>query len=185
MRPVEQSEKADSCRENFWNEIQFQTKQDRMRIFEEILFFKATYDTKTNKSLILCQLDPCGRKRARDSRTKKKRDEGWAVLFEATQRRQDELCVMWRNICIQIIPADVIICHETGHCPWTVPATPCRHVTCTCTLRNGRVSGGFFFAWKDFGRMFDNLFPACAFFLFFFKVGISSRTRISLFTPQD
>ena len=98
---------------------------------------------------------------------KKKKDEGWAVLFEATQRRQDELCVMWRNICIQIIPADVIICHETGHCPWTVPATPCRHVTCTCTLRNGRVSGGFFFAWKDFGRMFDNLFPACAFFFFF------------------
>ena len=46
---VEQSEKADSCRENFWNEIQYQTKQDRMRIFEEILFFKATYGTKTNK----------------------------------------------------------------------------------------------------------------------------------------
>ena len=66
VRPVEQSEKADSCRENFWNEIQFQTKQDRMRIFEEILFFKATYDTKTNKSLIFCPLDSCGRKRARD-----------------------------------------------------------------------------------------------------------------------
>ena len=29
-----------------------QTKRDRMPIFEEILFFKATYSTKTNKSPI-------------------------------------------------------------------------------------------------------------------------------------
>ena len=34
-----------------------QTKEDRMQIFEEILFFKATYSTKTNKSFIFCQLD--------------------------------------------------------------------------------------------------------------------------------
>ena len=34
-----------------------QTKQDRMRIFEEILFFKATYNAKTNNSLIFFQLD--------------------------------------------------------------------------------------------------------------------------------
>ena len=26
--------------------------------------------------------------------------------------------------------------------------------------------GGFFLAGEDFGRMFDNLFPACAFFFF-------------------
>ena len=32
-----------------------QTKQDNIRIFEEILFFKATYNTKTNNSLIFCQ----------------------------------------------------------------------------------------------------------------------------------
>ena len=27
--------------------------------------------------------------------------------------------------------------------------------------------GGFFLVCKDFGRMFDNSFPACAFFFFF------------------
>ena len=42
--------------------------------------------------------------------------------------------------------------------------------------------GGFFLACKDFGRMFDNSFPACAFF-FFFKVEISSRELIPLFRP--
>ena len=31
-----------------------QTKQDKMRIFVEIFFFKATDNTKTNKSLIRC-----------------------------------------------------------------------------------------------------------------------------------
>ena len=35
-----------------------QTKQDRMQIFEEILFFKVTNNTKTNKSLIF--LSPGG-----------------------------------------------------------------------------------------------------------------------------
>ena len=29
--------------------------------------------------------------------------------------------------------------------------------------------GGFLLAWEDFGRMFDNSFPACAFFFFFLK----------------
>ena len=42
--------------------------------------------------------------------------------------------------------------------------------------------GGFFFACKDFGRMYDKSFPACAFF-FFFKVEISSRKLIPLFGP--
>ena len=28
-----------------------QTKQDRMRIFEELLFFKGTYNTKANKQI--------------------------------------------------------------------------------------------------------------------------------------
>ena len=39
----------------------------------------------------------------------------------------------------------------------------------------------FFFACKDFGRMFDTSFPARAFF--FFKVEIRSRTLIPLFRP--
>ena len=44
--------------------------------------------------------------------------------------------------------------------------------------------GGFFLACEDFGRMFDNSFPACAVFLFFFyEVEISSRTLIPLFRP--
>ena len=29
--------------------------------------------------------------------------------------------------------------------------------------------GGFFLACEDFARMFDNSFPACAFFFFFFS----------------
>ena len=31
----------------------------------------------------------------------------------------------------------------------------------------GGGGGGFFLACEDFGRMFDNLFPACVFFFFF------------------
>ena len=42
--------------------------------------------------------------------------------------------------------------------------------------------GGFFLTFKDFGRMFNHLFPACAFF-FFFKAEISSRSLIPLFMP--
>ena len=41
-------------------------------------------------------------------------------------------------------------------------------------------SGGFFLACEDFGRMFDNSFPACA---FFFKVEISSRKLMPRFRP--
>ena len=41
-----------------------------------------------------------------------------------------------------------------------------------------------FLACEEFGRMVDNLFPACAFFfLFFFKVEIRSRTLIPLLRP--
>ena len=53
------------------------TKQDRKRIFEQILFFKAIYNTKTNNSLIFCQLDSCGRKRARKWRTKVPPENSW------------------------------------------------------------------------------------------------------------
>ena len=55
---------------------------------------------------------------------------------------------------------------------------------------------GFFLVCEDFGRIFDNLFLACAFFVLFvllsllfclfvcsFLVGISSRTLIPLFRP--
>ena len=38
-----------------------QTKQDRMRIFEEILF-KTMYNTKAKNSFFFCQLNYCGRK---------------------------------------------------------------------------------------------------------------------------
>ena len=41
----------------------------------------------------------------------------------------------------------------------------------------------FFCACKDLGRMFNNLFPACIFFFFFFKVEISLRKLIPLFRP--
>ena len=43
-----------------------------------------------------------------------------------------------------------------------------------------RWSGGFFLACEDFARMFDNSFPASA---FFFKVKIRSRTLILLLSP--
>ena len=39
---------------------------------------------------------------------------------------------------------------------------------------------GFFFACEDFGRMFNHSFTACAFFVFFFEVVISSRALILL-----
>ena len=42
--------------------------------------------------------------------------------------------------------------------------------------------GGFFLTCEDFGRIFDNSFPACTFF-FFFKVEISSCVLIPLFRP--
>ena len=47
---------------------------------------------------------------------------------------------------------------------------------------------GFLLVWEDFGRMFDNSFPACDFllfflFFFFFKVEINSRTLLQLFRP--
>ena len=57
--------------------------------------------------------------------------------------------------------------------------------------------GGFLLACEDFGRMFDHLFPACAFFLSFrfffssffssslFEVEISSRTPVPLFMPES
>ena len=38
--------------------------------------------------------------------------------------------------------------------------------------------GGFFLACEDFGRMFDHSVPACACFLLFFKVEISSRKLV-------
>ena len=41
---------------------------------------------------------------------------------------------------------------------------------------------GFSLACEDLGRMFDNSFPACAFF-FFFKVEIRSCKPIQLFRP--
>ena len=44
----------------------------------------------------------------------------------------------------------------------------------------GEDGGGLFLACKDFGRMFDNSFLACA---LFFKVEINLRTLIPLFRP--
>ena len=48
-----------------------------------------------------------------------------------------------------------------------------------CGGGDGGDGGGFFLACEDFGRMFDNSFPACA----LFRVHISSRTLIPLFMP--
>ena len=42
--------------------------------------------------------------------------------------------------------------------------------------------GGFSLLYKDFGRMFDNAFPACGFLLFFW-VKINLCTLIPLFRP--
>jgi len=39
----------------------YKTRQNA-QIFEEILFFQAMYNTKTNISLIFCQLDACSSK---------------------------------------------------------------------------------------------------------------------------
>ena len=47
-------------------------------------------------------------------------------------------------------------------------------------LGQGVDGGGFSLACEDFRRMFDNSFPACAFFL---KVEISSCKLIPLFRP--
>ena len=44
---------------------------------------------------------------------------------------------------------------------------------------------GFFLACQDFGRMFDNLFPACTYLFIYFKVKISSRTLIPLLRPRS
>ena len=43
--------------------------------------------------------------------------------------------------------------------------------------------GRFFFACENFGRMFENSFPACAFLLLLLAVEISSRKLIPLFRP--
>ena len=47
-------------------------------------------------------------------------------------------------------------------------------------LKGSTHIGGFFLACKDFGRMFNQSLPACAFF-FFFKAEIRSHTLIPLF----
>ena len=52
----------------------------------------------------------------------------------------------------------------------------------TLIIGGGGGGGGFFLAFEDFGRMFDNLLPACA-FKKIFLVEISSRTLITLFVP--
>ena len=47
------------------------------------------------------------------------------------------------------------------------------------------IAVAFFLASEDYGRMFDNSFSACAFFVLFFvfEVEISTRTLIPLFRP--
>ena len=59
------------------------------------------------------------------------------------------------------------------------------HYVSTACLRYQKNDGGggIFLACEDFLRMFDNSFPACAFFLVLFKVEISSRKLIPLFRP--
>ena len=48
-----------------------------------------------------------------------------------------------------------------------------REDLCQTVLSRSLDDGDFFLTWEDFGRMFDNLFPACAFYCFiFFGSGI-------------
>ena len=61
-----------------------------------------------------------------------------------------------------------------------------------CAIRRFMKSFFLFLACGDFGRMFDNSFSACAFFVFcfclfvcFFEVKISSRTLIPLFCQDQ
>ena len=54
-----------------------------MQIYQETLFFKASYNAKTNKSLIFCRLDSCGRRRARDWCTERERER-------ETKRKREE-----------------------------------------------------------------------------------------------
>ena len=42
---------------------------------------------------------------------------------------------------------------------------------------------GFLLVWEDFGRMFDNSFPTCTFFVVVFLVEISLRILMPLFRP--
>ena len=56
----------------------------------------------------------------------------------------------------------------------------CDRCVCVVVVEQVLVGGGFFLKCDDFGRMFDNSFPACA---FCFKVEISLRTLIPLFRP--
>ena len=65
--------------------------------------------------------------------------------------------------------------------PVSVPDFPC--YTCTSATGHGGVVLAFSSRARILGRMFDNSFPACAFFLLFFKVEISSCTLIPLFRP--
>ena len=51
--------------------------------------------------------------------------------------------------------------------------------------KSSKSDGGFFLACEDFGRMFDNSFPACAFFVVFLLVDFSSRTLIPLLRPRS
>ena len=52
----------------------------------------------------------------------------------------------------------------------------------SCMKHSTCGGGGFFLARENFGRMFNDPFPACAFF-FFFEVQIRLRTLIPLFRP--
>ena len=65
--------------------------------------------------------------------------------------------------------------HQMSDCRLTIPQK---------ADKSSKSGGGFFLACEDFGRMFDNLFPACA-FLFVLLMDFSSRTLSSLLRPRS
>ena len=116
-------------------------------------------------------------------------------LLKWLQRQWSALessCCLWNGLCIG---SDRLPLPK----PW--PQLPCQCVKWMNWLpkafgkkrsqlygvgkEGGDGGDGFFLTCKDFGIMFDNSFPACPFFLFyFFKVEISSSKLIPLFRPQ-
>ena len=56
---------------------------------------------------------------------------------------------------------------------------------CLYSYKNDGDGSGFFLACEHLGRIFDQSFPACAFFVFVFEVGISSHSLIPLFMPDQ
>ena len=78
----------------------------------------------------------------------------------------------WWSVCRNFV------CPNNGIAAFLMCAQMIMHANADVVF----VGVSFFLTWKDFGRMFDNSFPACAFF-FFFEVEINLRMLIPLSMP--